>query len=150
MDRQFLEPETDVITYGQDATTMEAGFIPIFGLQVQQNLVEALVSTDKGLEQCCFLHPLAEIDGALGCGRGAAFARMEWRLAWRRVAVAGPRSGDGFTPRLGALRDVCNHIAYRPPGARTGPGPLLGPEACQKSLELGCLSTDQRNHFGHG
>ena len=50
MNRQFLEPETHIITYGQDATTMETGFIPVFRLQVQQNLVEALVRTDKGLE----------------------------------------------------------------------------------------------------
>src|SRR5262245_59480908 len=123
MNRQFLEPETDVITYGQDATTMEAGLVPVFGLQVQQNLMEALIRTAKCLEKGCFPHPMAEIDSTLGCGRGATFARTERRLAWRRVAVAGPRSEDGFTPRLGALRDVGNHIAYRPPGARTGPGP---------------------------
>src|SRR6266853_2121115 len=125
MNRQFLQPETDVIMYGQDATTMEAGFMPILRLHLQQYLVEALVITDKGLEQCCFPHPLAEIDGALGRCRGAAFARTEWRLAWRWVEVAGSSSDDGFTPRPGTLRLVRDHISYRPPGACTWFAPRL-------------------------
>jgi hypothetical protein len=35
MDHQFLEPKPYIITSWQDATTMEAGFIPVFGLQVE-------------------------------------------------------------------------------------------------------------------
>jgi hypothetical protein len=104
MNYQFLEPEPYIITYGQDTAPMKAGFIPVCGLQVQQNLVSVLVITDKSLEQCGVSYSLAEIDGALGCCRGAAFARTEWRLAWRRVEVAGASSSDGFTPRPGTLR----------------------------------------------
>ena len=64
--------------------------------------------------------------------------------------VAGPGPGDGFTPRPGALRYVREHVSYCPPGTRAGPGPLLGAEAGEKILELGRLSADQLNYFGHG
>jgi hypothetical protein len=39
MNRQFLEPKPYVIMDWQDTTTMETGFVPIFGLQSQQYLV---------------------------------------------------------------------------------------------------------------
>jgi hypothetical protein len=102
------------------------------------------------VEQCFLSRGLAEGDGALGRCLGTALTGTEWRLAWRRAGVAGDGSGNGFTPCTSTLREMRQHVADRPSGARAGPGPCLWIETSDKVPQLGRLGPDQTNHISHG